>query len=590
MEKYEKAFSLLTHARLPVILSLLAMFISLPGLFTGFKVDDYIHRIKFMDSSAMDNPINGFRLFGMFSWQTKNHAEFLQQLDRGDLPWWTYEGLRISFWRPLAEITHWLDYQFLPDSPEFMLFHNLLWFGAVVLVVSIFFRRIMGITHLAGLAGLLYALDHTHFLNVSWIAARNSMIATFFGVSSLIAHDRLIKDTWKAGYIIAPVCLILSLLSAEYGVVTIFYIFSYSVFIDNRRLKDRALSLLPYMMVTITWRIFYTIGRFGSFGSMTYIDPAKSPLEFISVLHKRLPVMFQGEWGISPSTFFILPEAVKTPMWFATLVLSAIGLTLIFPLLRTDNKARFWFTGFFLSSILMCAAFSDDRLFIFTGMGAVALLAQLIFSWHHNAPWLPNMKFLRILTNFLVIILIAVHLFLSPLLFSMKMMIFNNFTQKMYHAPAMNLGTQTDYTDKDLVLINPVDALQGIYFLVTRMCYNLSIPMHLRVLFAGLNNLKIMRTDPQTLVVEPEGGYFSERGSTGFRDQLHPLQKGKRIELTGLTIEILSLTTDGRPEKVAFHFKKAFDDPSLIFLKWHSGRYVRFEPPDIGTFTRLKGE
>lgn len=31
-------------------------------------------------------------------------------MDMGGLPWWTVEGLKISFWRPFSSLTHYRDY------------------------------------------------------------------------------------------------------------------------------------------------------------------------------------------------------------------------------------------------------------------------------------------------------------------------------------------------------------------------------------------------------------------------------------------------------------------------------------------------
>ena len=36
-------------------------------------------------------------------------------MDLGVIPWWTYEGFRYQFWRPLAELSHWLDHALWRD-------------------------------------------------------------------------------------------------------------------------------------------------------------------------------------------------------------------------------------------------------------------------------------------------------------------------------------------------------------------------------------------------------------------------------------------------------------------------------------------
>src|SRR5208337_4627783 len=50
----------------------------------------------------------------------------------GTLPWWTSDKLKLSLCRPVAALTHWLDYRLYPDSPALMHAHNIVWFAAVV--------------------------------------------------------------------------------------------------------------------------------------------------------------------------------------------------------------------------------------------------------------------------------------------------------------------------------------------------------------------------------------------------------------------------------------------------------------------------
>jgi len=57
---------------------------------------------------------------------------------------------------------------------------------------------------------------------------------------------------------------------------------------------------------------------------------------------------------------------------------------------------------------------------------------------------------------------------------------------------------------------------------------------------------------------------------------------GQRVELSGMSVTVLSLTEDGRPQKAAFRFSMPLENPSLTFLEWESNGYVPFVVPDIG--------
>ena len=83
------------------------------------------------------------------------------------------------------------------------------------------------------MAALLWAIDDAHGTPVGFLANRSTILATLFGVLTLLAHDRLRRDGWRMGIVIGPLLLVLSLLSKEAGIATVGYLAAYSIFIDN---------------------------------------------------------------------------------------------------------------------------------------------------------------------------------------------------------------------------------------------------------------------------------------------------------------------------------------------------------------------
>jgi len=51
--------------------------------------------------------------------------------------------------------------------PAVMHAHSLMWFGLLVVAVTLLYRRLMGLTLAAGLAALLYAVDDAHGMPVA---------------------------------------------------------------------------------------------------------------------------------------------------------------------------------------------------------------------------------------------------------------------------------------------------------------------------------------------------------------------------------------------------------------------------------------
>jgi len=164
--------------RLPLKMAALGLILGLPALWMGFLVDDYAHRLAFMDVPGID------RLFRspmqMFSFATGDPDTARWAMEMGVYPWWTSENMLANFWRPATAMTHWVDYLLWPNTPFLMHLHSLLWFAALIAALAVLYRRIGGTAWAAGLAALLFAVDDSHALPMGWLANRNGTLAVFW--------------------------------------------------------------------------------------------------------------------------------------------------------------------------------------------------------------------------------------------------------------------------------------------------------------------------------------------------------------------------------------------------------------------------
>lgn len=64
----------------------------------------------------------------------------------------------------------------------------------------------------------------------------------------------------------------------------------------------------------------------------------------------------------------------------------------------------------------------------------------------------------------------------------------------------------------------------------------------------------------------------------------HPFEIGDTVELNRVTVEILQITDDGRPTKVAFHFDTPLEDDSIARF----AGLEPFEPPPVGQTTAVR--
>src|SRR5208282_5617625 len=164
----------LSHRYLPAILAIGAVVVMLPALNLGLVMDDLPQRAVELRPDQLPprmqetgNPPDSGRfstvLLDLFGF-SRNPQCLSSMKSYGTLPWWTSDKLKLSLCRPVAALTHWLDYRLYPDSPALMHAHNIVWFAAVVFLLTMVYRKLMGTRGAAGLAALLFLLDgNTYF-------------------------------------------------------------------------------------------------------------------------------------------------------------------------------------------------------------------------------------------------------------------------------------------------------------------------------------------------------------------------------------------------------------------------------------------
>ena len=279
----------LASERLAIVLPSLAVALALPSLWGGWVADDHHHRLRLADPSDLpeslaDVPGSPMELF---TFADGDPVHMRPVMDLGLWPWWTLPELLAAFMRPVTALTHWVDYRLWPESPAFMHAQSLLWFAGLITVTTLLYRRLYGLTWVAGLAALLYAIDDARAIPVGWLANRNALITTFLGVSALIAHDRWRRNGWHVGAVVGPLLLTASLLAKEAGIATCAYLFAYALFLDRGTRRERFLALLPYAAVVLVWRIAWTHLGYGVWGIEIYVDPVVEPLRYAAAVLRR---------------------------------------------------------------------------------------------------------------------------------------------------------------------------------------------------------------------------------------------------------------------------------------------------------------
>jgi hypothetical protein len=594
--------NVLTYQYLPVVLAILAMTLTAPTSWRGWVGDDLIHRTTLLSSSLPAS------LSGLFAFLDPDKN--IQLMDLGAIPWWTSDTVHISFFRPVTVLTLWLDYQLWPDSPVLMHAQSILWYGCVCTLAALFYRRFIGRAWAAGLAAFLFAVDIAHIGSMVSLAARNALLAVFFGLLALAAHDRWRQEGWQAGALLAPLWLALAVLSAEAGVATGAYLVAHAIFLDRGTWRQRLGCLMPYAAVVGIWRLVYHHLGYGAWGSGFYVDPGREPVQFAAAVLERGPLLLLGQWGgIDPSLYTLLSVRVSHAFWLIALLFMALMGIVLVPLIWEDRVARFWGLGMVLAVVPACAvSVPSGRLLVFVGFGAMGLMAQFIGGLLDQSGWLPIRRAWRILAWILCFLLIGLHAVLSPILMPIAPPIHDLFFQAV-----VDIGPLPEAEQQDVVIVNAPSPGNFVYMPGLRGVLNQPVPAHTRILAPGYFSVDVTRIDTHTVVVRPEHGYLIlsgagagetqgvlppihlvygySHGDEFFRSDALPMTLGQRVELTGMCAEVTALTDDGRPSEARMRFTLPLEDPSLEWLQWDWGNsaYVPFMLPAVGETVRVPG-
>jgi hypothetical protein len=288
----------------------------------------------------------------------------------------------------------------------------------------------------------------------------------------------------------------------------------------------------------------------------------------------------------------------------------AVVVIALAPLLRKNRVARFWGLGMVLAVVPACAiSVPSGRLLAFVGLGAMGLVAQFIGGLFDRSGWLPVHRVWRIPAWILCLILIGFHAILSPIQLTITPAVQDPF----FHS-VTDLGPLPEAEHQDVVIVNAPSPGHFIYVPGLRSVLSQPVPAHMRILAPGCSSVYVTRIDAHTVLVRPEHGYLIPPGTAGatekqdalppvhlaygyqhgdafFRSGAFPMTLGQRIELTGMSAEVIALTDDGRPSEARMRFTRPLEDQSLAWLQWDWGKsaYVPFILPATGETVRVPG-
>lgn len=572
---------LLRHPRLPVGVALIALLLAAPALRGGFQFDDHFQRERLLGRGEPS-----LHLFVFANGDVDDNARGMEE---GWLPWWTSPRFRHASLRYLSVLTMQLDYLLWPNQPAWMHAHSLLWLGALVALVAYFYRTILGATSAAGLAALLYAVDDAHARPAAYLANRNALIATFFGVLSVVCFSqRRERDEHFAWGSAAS--LALGLAAGELALSAAAYLAAYSLFLDRGSASGRVRALAPHGVVVVAWALAYRLGGFGATDSGFYREPTAAPLAYARTALGHIPVLIMGQWTPVPSDIAsgVPPggSAALTLCWIGVATI-AVLVFLFATLVRRDRVARFFAFGACLSLAPIAATFPQDRLLFYVGLGSMGLLSRLAYAFLEEPALLPSSRWWRLPAGMVLVLLLAMHLVLAALAAPLSIAYEEAVSGKMLSAIA-SVPSEPALSAQDLILVNPPDFVYtAAAILPVKRLAGAPTPRRLRVLSASPTSMRITRVDARSLRVHLDDGLFNVPMTLYYRAPEVELAVGTRVILAGFSAEVAGSNATGNPDQVLFRFATPLEDPSLRWLEWRDGVYAPWRPPSIGETERL---
>lgn len=587
----------LSSARAPLGIVVIAVVVSLPTLSHGISADDYWHKLAFTnvapDWAEMKNP--WWDLFRFFDGDVRNG--WLRRT--GLAPWWIDPSVRMVLFRPLSCATHLFDYVVWPKTPWLMHAHSIAWYAALAALARwtygrLFVRMGDGAAWIANLAAVLYVVDYTHGIPVAWLANRNAVVAAVFAIASLGVHDvatlaesRSARARWSA---LSAILFLLGLFSGESALAVAAYLAVHALWLDPRPMKDRVVSLLPHVAAAIGWVIAYRSGGYGAVGSGMYIEPLREPLLYLWSVAQCLPLLVASELGGPPPDLYVFsPSPVKAAMLVVAIVFLAWASPTLVRLWRSNVVAKALVLGSVLAVLPGCATFPSGRLLMIPSFGLMGIVAIALAGRMEDATWIPERGGPRTLVRSFAWWVGFGHLFFCPLALqvsSMQMPIMAD----VVHRLAEGMPTTAPVPER-VVIVNAPDPLFVSFVLAETKMGAKTSPDRMLILAAGQRDLIVTRESASTIVVEQDNGFYRVGTEVILRKAQTPMPAGSRVDLGDVDVEVRETMADGVPMRAAFHFAASPDEPSkYAFRRWDGKGLVPFPLPAIGESTSVKGQ
>jgi len=578
---------LLQSSRFSALVALIAALLVAPSLFAGLATEDFAER-EFITSSH-EPVLAHVNLFGHDATWTPALTLFrnADYQTRGWFPWIADPSFDASFLRPLASLTHHLDYRLFPNHPMLMHAESILWYVALVVAVTAFHRRLLEPRWVASLSSLLYAIDDAHGQPVGWLINRSALMAALFSVLSLLAYDGFRRQGSRLGAFLTVVFVGLALASAEFGLCVAGYFVAYVIFVDEAPWRTRLAAATTWVVTIGAWAVVYATLGYGTHGSGLYLDPRADPVGYAFGFAERSAMLLLGQFGAPFSDLWAQenPFSQGLLVFFAASFTWFVGWALL-PLLARDRRARFFGLGLILSLPPAAATFPEDRLLLMVGVGAFPLVAMTLADVSERARKAHTAS---TSSRALAWIFVAVHCVAAPLLLPYRTLRMLRFERSLERAADSARLASSHVPGEALIFVNATDFYFGAMVPATEKARGAPELPRVFTLSGTLERTEIRRSSLNVLEVRPKNGFLSRPFNRIHRNPAVPFHRGQTLDLRGVEVTVEEVDQWGAPLVASFSFALPLGNERYRFLTFEHGRYVPFSVPDVGESVFIGG-
>lgn len=271
------------------VLVCLGTLVFFPAIRAPMFLDDFLHR------AMVEGSFPGQRgVFDLYDFVGDDNRTAL--LERGFLPWWAEPNLTIRFFRPLASALLYVEHRSFAAPALPMHLHSFAWWIAAVAGARALFRRALE-PRAARIAAVVFALAPCHALPLGWVANRATLIALALGTFALLTYVRWREERRPERALLAASLFALALFGGgEYALAFGGYVLAIETTRRAEAWSRRLTGIAPLVVPTLAYLAVRGALGYGSRGSGFYSDPIHDLGSFGALAPVRAASLFGSAW------------------------------------------------------------------------------------------------------------------------------------------------------------------------------------------------------------------------------------------------------------------------------------------------------